>query len=141
VEFADLTDWTARPEPGVRFYSGTAIYQKNWTWNGGTPDSGLSIDLGEVRELAEVKLNGRSLGIVWSPPFRVAIPPGVLKKGDNNIQIEVVNFWPNRIIGDAGLPESKRLTRTNVRQLTAKTKLVRSGLLGPVKILRTSGAS
>jgi hypothetical protein len=139
VEFADLTDWTARPEPGVRFYSGTAIYQKNWTWNGGTPDSGLSLDLGEVRELAEVKLNGRSLGIVWSPPFRVTIPPGVLKKGDNNLQIEVVNFWPNRIIGDAGLPETKRLTRTNVRQLNAKTKLVRSGLLGPVKILRSSG--
>lgn len=134
VEFAALTDWSTHPEPGVRFYSGTAVYRKSLQWDGGT--TGLSIDLGEVRELAEVKLNGRSLGTVWAPPFRVAIPDGALQKENNRLEIEVVNFWPNRIIGDAASPESKRLTRTNVRQLNSKTKLMKSGLLGPVRILR-----
>lgn len=141
VEFANLADWTTRPEPGIRFYSGTAAYQKNWTWDGAAGESGLLLDLGEVRELAEVKLNGRSLGIVWSPPFRVAIPAGALRKGSNQLEIEVVNFWPNRIIGDASLPESQRLTRTNIRTLTAGTQLMRSGLMGPVRVFRMPGAT
>ena len=136
VGFSELSDWSARPEPGIRFYSGTAIYRKDWNWDGDPTKTGLWLDLGEVRELAEVKLNGLSLGVVWAPPFRVKIPAGSLRKGSNNLEIEVVNFWPNRIIGDASLPESKRLTRTNVRQLTTKTKLMRSGLFGPVRILR-----
>jgi len=86
-----------------------------------------------VRELAEVKLNHKSLGISWCPPFRVDITDAV-KPADNLLEIEVVNFWPNRIIGDQSLPESKRLTRTNVRKLTAKTPLMPSGLLGPVRL-------
>jgi hypothetical protein len=139
VAFDSLVDWTTRPEPGIRHYSGTAIYQKQWDWNGAAGAGGLVLDLGALRELAEVKLNGRSLGIVWSPPFRVAIPAGVLKPGANQLEIAVVNFWPNRIIGDASLPEKQRLTRTNVRKLTAKTVLMPSGLLGPVRVLRQAG--
>ena len=136
VEFADLVDWTTRPEPGIRYYSGTATYQKQWDWKGDPKTAGLLLDLGALRELAEVKLNGRSLGIVWAPPFRVAIPADALKPGTNNLEIAVVNFWPNRIIGDASQPAGKRFTRTNVRMLTAKTPLVSSGLLGPVRVLR-----
>jgi hypothetical protein len=90
--------------------------------------------LGNVRELAEVKLNGQSLGILWSPPFRVDIS-SALKPAGNQLQIEVVNFWPNRIIGDHALPAEKRLTRTNIRKLTAQTPLMPSGLFGPVKLL------
>ena len=82
--FANLADWSAHPEPGIRFYSGTAVYQKNWTWDGNAGETGLLLDLGEVRELAEVKLNGRSLGIVWSPPFRVAIPAGPCARATTN---------------------------------------------------------
>jgi hypothetical protein len=136
VEFADLVDWTTRPEPGIRYYSGTATYQKQWDWKGDPKTAGLMLDLGALRELAEVKLNGRSLGIVWAPPFRVAIPADALKPGANNLEIAVVNFWPNRIIGDASQPVGKRFTRTNVLKLTAKTPLVASGLLGPVRVLR-----
>ncbi len=136
VEFNDLVDWTARPEPGIRYYSGTATYQKQWEWNGDPKEGSLLLDLGVLRELAEVKLNGHSLGIVWAPPFRVAIPAGALKRGPNQLELALVNFWPNRIIGDASLPANKRFTTTNVRMLTAKTPLVPSGLLGPVRLLR-----
>lgn len=131
VEFPNLSSWPEHELAGVKYYSGTAIYRKAIEI---ADRSSLWLDLGKVRELAEVKLNGQSCGIVWSPPFRVdishAIQPGV-----NKLEIEVVNFWPNRIIGDASLPESERLTRTNIRELKADTKLVPSGLLGPVRIL------
>jgi hypothetical protein len=58
-----------------------------------------------------------------------------VKSGENKLQVEVVNFWPNRLIGDASLPEAQRLTRTNIRKLTAKTPLEEAGLLGPVRLL------
>jgi hypothetical protein len=90
--------------------------------------------LGNVREIAEVKVNGKACGIVWCPPWRVEVTDAV-KPGENQLQVEVVNFWPNRIIGDASLPEAQRLTRTNIRKLTAKTSLEEAGLLGPVKLL------
>lgn len=72
-------------------------------------------------------------GVVWSPPFRVKINDAV-KPGMNQIEIEVVNFWPNRIIGDDSLPVSQRLTKTNIRKLTRDTELMPSGLLGPVQV-------
>jgi hypothetical protein len=137
VAFSTLTDWTQNKEPGIRHYSGTAIYQKSFIWKGTPPADGLLIDLGEVKELADVKLNGRPLGVLWAKPFRIAIPAGSLREGDNRLVVEIVNFWPNRIIGDANLPPEKRLTKTNVRKLTACTPLMPSGLLGPVRIVRT----
>ncbi len=87
-----------------------------------------------VRELAEVKLNGRSCGIVSVPPFQVDITDAV-RAGKNALEIEVVNFWPNRVIGDTALPEAQRLTRTNIRKFTPDTKLMDSGLFGPVRVL------
>jgi hypothetical protein len=133
ADFSQLTSWTARPEPGIRFYSGTATYQQNFDLPATLAGKQLMLNLGDVRELAEVRLNGQSLGIVWAPPFRVDITPAV-KPGANQLEIEVVNFWPNRIIGDAGLPPEQRLTKTNILTLTAETPLMDSGLLGPVKI-------
>ncbi len=103
----------------------------------GAGSKGIWLDLGQVRELAEVKVNGRSCGITWAPPFRVDISRA-LNPGSNQLEIEVVNFWPNRIIGDQSLPEAERLTRTNIRQLTAKTALMPSGLLGPVRLLSSA---
>ncbi len=135
--FEQLVSWTARPERGIKFYSGTATYTKTFDLPDSAirnPRSALFLDLGNVRELAEVKLNGKSCGITWSPPFRVDIS-GAVKPWANQLEIEVVNFWPNRIIGDASLPLAQRRTRTNIRKLTADTKLMESGLFGPVKIL------
>jgi hypothetical protein len=97
------------------------------------------LDLGEIHELAEVKVNGKSCGIVWCPPFRADVTGGVVP-GENKLQVEVVNFWPNRIIGDASLPPAERFTKTNIRNLTAKTPLEPAGMLGPVQLLEANPA-
>lgn len=138
VLFEKLENWADRPEPGIRYYSGTAVYERDFEVADAEiePTRGnLWLDLGSVRELAEVFVNGRSCGVVWAPPFRVDISEAV-KPGVNRVRIEVVNFWPNRIIGDAKLPQDQRLTRTNIRKLTADTALMPSGLFGPVQLLR-----
>lgn len=137
AEFDSLVSWTERLEPGIKFYSGTATYTKSFELSDSafrTPRSALWLDLGSVRELAEVRVNGQSCGITWTPPFRVDITKAVTP-GQNKLEVEVVNFWPNRIIGDAGLPKEQRLTRTNIRKLTMDTPLMPSGLLGPVRVL------
>ena len=140
--FDSLVSWPTRPEPGIKFYSGTAVYEKTIIFADSkrmTKDAKLFLDLGDVRELAEVKVNGKSCGTVWCPPWRVDVTSAV-RSGENKLQIEVVNFWPNRIIGDAGLPADQRLTRTNIRKLTTKTPLEPAGLLGPVTLKLNSPA-
>ncbi|MGA2248642.1 MAG: glycosyl hydrolase [Verrucomicrobiota bacterium] len=137
ARFDPLVSWPTRLEPGIKFYSGTAVYEKTFEMPqaaSGKQQSKIYLDLGDVHELAEVKVNEKSCGIVWCPPFRVDLTEAV-KPGENQLQIEVVNFWPNRIIGDASLPPEQRLTRTNIRNLTARTPLEPSGLLGPVQLL------
>ena len=129
--FDSLASWTTRPEAGIKFYSGTATYRKTFEL---AADSRVWLDLGEVRELAEVRVNGKPCGIVWAPPFRVEIT-AALQRGANELEVDVVNFWPNRLIGDASLPKAQRLTRTNILKLTPKTPLVPSGLLGPVSLI------
>jgi hypothetical protein len=136
VTFDRLVSWSEREEAGVRYYSGTATYAKTFDLPGGGTAVGrpLWLDLGSVRQLAEVRVNGKSLGVVWAPPFQVEITDAV-KPAGNRLEVEVVNFWPNRIIGDQGLPPEKRFTRTNIRKLTKTTPLMESGLLGPVRLL------
>ena len=132
VEFPALVDWTQRPEDGIRHYSGTAVYRKTFDAHAGAS----VLDLGCVRELARVRLNGRDLGVVWAPPFQVDVV-GLLKPTDNELEIEVVNFWANRVIGDEARSAAERLTRTNIRTLRPDTPLMPSGLLGPVRLLRS----
>jgi len=136
VVFEDLTNWTHRPEEGIKYYSGTATYLKAFDLPESLRQPGrhLALDLGEVANLAEVRLNGKNLGIVWAMPFRLDVTDSI-KPAGNELQVEVVNFWPNRIIGDQFLAPEKRLTRTNIRRLTKETPLTDSGLLGPVRIL------
>jgi hypothetical protein len=147
VVFAQLTNWATHSETGIKYYSGTATYRKSFDLPKGTPSpqrnpqaatsqTKVYLDLGSVKELAEVRLNGRNLGVLWSQPFRVEIT-GLLKPDGNQLEIDVVNFWPNRIIGDQMLPSSQRRTRTNIRKLTRDTPLMDSGLLGPVRLLET----
>jgi hypothetical protein len=95
------------------------------------------LDLGQPKNLAAVRLNGKNLGVVWTAPYRVEITDAVQPKG-NRLEIDIVNLWPNRLIGDAGLPPEKRRTRTNVTSFRKDTPLLPSGLLGPVQ-LRTAG--
>jgi hypothetical protein len=138
AQFDQLASWTTRAEFGIKYYSGTASYTKTFDapFAARITDHAprLFLDLGHLRELAQVRLNGKDLGIVWAPPFRVEITDTVKSTG-NALEIEVVNFWPNRIIGDQFLPPEQRLTRTNIRKLTKGTPLTESGLVGPVQVL------
>jgi hypothetical protein len=138
TEFAKLDDWTARPEDAIRHYSGTATYRKTLDLaklapDGRVPPGRTWLDLGTVKNLARVRLNGKDLGVVWTAPWRVETT-GVLKSGSNQLEIDVVNLWPNRLIGDASLPPEKRLTKTNVH-FAPGAPLLPSGLLGPVRLV------
>ncbi|MFN9978793.1 MAG: glycosylhydrolase-like jelly roll fold domain-containing protein, partial [bacterium] len=99
VRFDKLEDWTKRPEPGIRYYSGTATYRKSFDGANGT-----WLDLGTVNHIARVRLNGRNLGVVWTAPWGVEIPQGLLKPTGNELEIEGTNVWANRLIGDEQEP-------------------------------------
>jgi len=135
VVFDQLQDWTQRPEEGIKYYSGKAVYRKIFDFapviSNNQPR--LWLDLGDVRELAEVHLNGKYLGVLWTKPFRVDMTD-VIRTGSNHLEVTVVNLWPNRLIGDSFLPEEKRYTRTSMTKYTQKSQLFPSGLLGPVSI-------
>ncbi len=125
--------------PGVKYFSGTATYTKTFDWKPapGKPGeaSEVWLDLGDVQVMAQVKLNGHDLGTLWLPPFRANVT-GALKHGRNKLEIRVADLWPNRMIGDAALPEAKRFTWSTYEPFTPDTPLLKSGLLGPV-ILNT----
>ena len=134
VIFSALMDWSDHAEEGVKFYSGTAVYRKRFTLPGLNSKSKLFLDLGSVREVAEVRVNGKPCGITWTPPFRVEVTEA-LKPGANEIEVQVTNFWYNRLVGDRNLPQEKRVTRTNIRKLFNPGRpLMASGLLGPVTL-------
>lgn len=132
IVFDKLVDWTQRPEEGIRYYSGTATYQKNFDLPVSTSDQPLYLDLGELSCIARVRLNGQNLGVVWTAPWRIDITDTVRPVG-NQLEIEVANHWLNRIIGDEKLPPEQRFTQTNVE--SKNTPLQPAGLLGPVGLL------
>ncbi|MGD0901154.1 MAG: glycosyl hydrolase, partial [Thermoguttaceae bacterium] len=111
VTFEALEDWSKRKEDGIRFYSGTAIYRKVFDAPSLLGGQRIYLDLGAVKNLARVRLNGHDLGVVWCAPWRVDIT-GAVKARDNQLEIVVANLWPNRLIGDQSLPPEKRLTWT-----------------------------
>jgi hypothetical protein len=130
-----LISWTDHNDAGVKYYSGTATYRKNIQVPPELLDKNrrLCLDLGNVQVMAQVKLNGQDLGILWNPPFRVDITAAV-KPGENALEIVVANVWANRLIGDMLLPAEKRITQFN-RKLDPNAPLAESGLLGPVRIV------
>ena len=133
VRFESLVSWPQRVESGIKHYSGKATYRKIFD----LPDRMrnaklLRLNLGAVKNVAEVRLNGRNLGVVWAEPFQVEIT-GAVKAQGNKLEIDVVNLWPNRMIGDAALPAEQRFTRSNVT-MDRNAKLLPSGLLGPVSL-------
>jgi hypothetical protein len=128
--FDQLISWSEHDDPGIRYYSGTARYTATLNL---TAARDWTLDLGEVREIAEVWLNGQPLGTVWKKPFAVKLGTAA-HAGANQLEIEVVNLWPNRLIGDQQLPPEKRFTNTNITKFTATSPLMPSGLLGPVTL-------
>jgi alpha-L-rhamnosidase len=128
--------WSENTDGAVRYFSGTASYVRELTipaqWMRGSGQ--LLLDLGEVRELAEVLVNGRSLGIVWHPPYRIDISEAVTR-GVNRLEVRVTNLWVNRLIGDVQ-PGAQPITFTTYPPYMPDASLRPSGLLGPVTLER-----
>jgi hypothetical protein len=142
IELPRLESWTANADPGVKFFSGTATYTKSfdapaaWLKGGGR----LLLDLGIVRDLAEVRLNGKPVGDLWKPPYRVDITTA-LKNGANELEVRVTNEWTNRIVGDRLVPAAQRVFAplsggSGRGGMFGPQTPAESGLLGPVVLMR-----
>jgi hypothetical protein len=131
-----LESWTANADAGVKYFSGTATYTKSFDVPAGAiaKDARLYLDLGDVKNLAEVTLNGKPIGILWKPPFRIDVTDSI-RPGANQLEVKVTNLWPNRMIGDLSLPENQRVTWSAYQPFKTDSPLLESGLLGPVKIV------
>ncbi len=156
VIFNMLEDWTASPEYGIRYYSGIANYHNIIS----LPEKAIAdkkaelfLDLGEVYNLARIHVNGKDMGVVWTAPFQLKMTDAVVT-GENRIDIEVANLWPNRLIGDEQFSDdgiknghwpdwllkkqirtSGRYTFTTAKFYKQDSELLKSGLIGPVRIL------
>jgi hypothetical protein len=140
ISITGLKSWTKHSDPAVRFFSGTGRYRKTFMLPDGwrRDDQRVILDLGKLWTIGEAWLNGKSLGILWTAPFRVDCTDA-LRDGPNDLIVEVTNTWHNRLVGDAILPVEKRITRTNVEtsggQPWAKLEPIDSGLMGPVQLV------
>ena len=134
-----LSSWSENQDAGVKYFSGTGTYTRtvnapvSWFKKGAK----VWIDLGNVKNLAQVEINGKPLGVVWHTPYRVDAT-SALKPGANEITIKVTNAWVNRMIGDQQ-PGATAYTFADVKPYHANSPLLASGLLGPVRLYSVSG--
>ncbi len=140
ASFKTLQAWNKSSNKGIKYFSGTGTYTKTINAKASWFDQGgqIWIDLGTVKDLAQVIVNGQPMGIVWKEPFHLNIT-GALKQGSNTIKIKVTNLWVNRLIGDQQPNVSKTYTWTSFpvnRFYPADTPLKPSGLLGPVRVIK-----
>jgi hypothetical protein len=131
--FTELTPWNTAADPGIRHYSGAAIYTQSFDLPALPAGRSVILDLGDVAVLASVKLNGHDLGVLWKPPYAVDAT-AALRPGQNRLEVRVVNTWVNRLIADAALPAAQRRTWTTDNPYRPTDPLVPSGLLGPVRL-------
>ena len=129
-----FTSWTKSPLPGIRYFSGTATYRTNIRI-AKKPGESYILALTDVREICTVRINGKDAGTIWAMPFRLDVT-GSLVSGENILELQVTNLWPNRIIGDAQPGAATRFTHTNILKYEATSQLLPSGLIGPV-VLQT----
>jgi len=134
VVFTTLHDWSTDNNDSIKYYSGSAIYKASFTLNLSDREKRLFIDLGSVKVMAKVKLNGKYVGGVWTAPWRIEISDAV-REGENALEVEVVSTWVNRLIGDSVLPAEERGTWCNIDHFGPQNRLDPSGLTGQVKIV------
>ncbi|QJW91251.1 glycoside hydrolase [Spirosoma taeanense] len=137
--FTQLASFTDNSNAGIKYFSGTATYTKRVNVPANMLAGGrqVMLDLGDVKNLAEVTVNGKSLGTVWKAPFKLDVG-NALKAGENVIEVKVTNLWVNRLIGDAQPGVTSKITYTALPFYQADSKLLPSGLLGPVKLIAAS---
>ncbi|WP_324678133.1 glycosyl hydrolase [Hymenobacter sp. GOD-10R] len=134
VSLSKLTSWTSAADSGVRHYAGTATYSRKFEVTS-KPPGRIMLDLGSVKEVATIKVNGVPCAPIWKKPYAVDITE-MIKQGNNDLEVAVTNTWANRLIGDAGLPLDKRISWATFNPYNPEDPLIASGLLGPV-VLKT----
>jgi (4-O-methyl)-D-glucuronate---lignin esterase len=136
ARFDALGSWSENADPGIKYFSGTATYKASFDVPAHWFVSGTRywLDLGDVKNVAEIKVNGQPLGTVWKRPFRVDATEA-LKPGANALEIKVANLWVNRLVGDKQPGVTKPYTYTAVEFYKADSPLLPSGLLGPVRVV------
>lgn len=135
-EFRELVSWTRKENPIVKYFSGTVVYKTTVAIDSTqlATSARIFIDLGVVKNIADISINGTQAGVLWKAPFRTADIKPLLKEGDNLLEIKVTNVWRNRMIGDVQPGEKHPVTA--IRRFYKSTdKLLPSGLLGPVRII------
>ena len=150
--FEKLEDWAQHPDTGIKYYSGIAVYRQRFDLPQNV-EGKIVLDLGRVKNMARIHINGREAGTLWTSPWQLDITDFV-KQTNNELEIEVVNLWPNRLIGDEQLPDdgihngqwpewlfkgetrnSGRYTFSTYRHFKKDSPLLESGLIGPVNLL------
>jgi hypothetical protein len=142
VVFDRLISWTESDDNGIKYFSGTATYQNSFNLDAGSVKKKMILDLGEVRDVAEVFVNGKSAGILWKKPYQADISQ-LVKAGENDLKIEIVNLWVNRMTGDMLSDPKDRYCKTNQTFMTKEVwpggdepfRLQTAGLLGPVNLI------
>jgi beta-galactosidase/beta-glucuronidase len=138
VTLPGLASWHQHADPGVKYFSGTGTYTRTiqapaeWVQAGAK----LYLDLGDVKNVAEVTVNGKPLGTFWKTPFRVDVT-SALKPGANTLEVKVINLWVNRLIGDQQPGVTTKYTYTAQQFYRADSPLLPSGLIGPVQVIRS----
>ena len=144
ADFKNLISWTESENPGIKYFSGTATYHNSFNLTTSNSRQ-INLDLGDLRDLAEVFINGKSAGILWKKPYQTNISH-LVKPGINDLKIEMVNMWSNRLTGDMLLEPKDCFCKTNQPYMKTEVwpggdepfKLQTAGLLGPVTITETN---
>ncbi len=146
IQLRQLESWTSNADEGVKYFSGTATYtktvqvQESWF----APDSKLWLDLGAVGDIAEVTVNGKPMGELWKPPYRLDVT-SALQPGANKLEIKITNEWNNRIAGDREMPPEKRVLASAGGRGgfggRGNSGPSNSGLLGPVSLIVSTHSS
>jgi alpha-L-rhamnosidase/Glycosyl hydrolases family 2, sugar binding domain len=138
VTFNTLTSWADNADIDVKYFSGTATYENTFQIDKQTyteRSRSVSVDLGDVKNIAEVIVNGKNVGTAWKKPFKLDISEAI-KAGENTIQVKVTNTWVNRLIGDAQTDVKVKTTFTTMPFYRANSPLLPSGMIGEVKVLQ-----
>ena len=139
ISLPQLASWTDHSDAGVKYFSGTGTYTKTIETSADwfKPGASIAIDLGDVKNLAELSVNGNKIGVLWHAPFRADIT-SALHPGSNEITVKITNLWVNRLIGDQQPDAKMKYTFADVKPYKANSPLLPSGLLGPVQLIQVS---
>ena len=135
VTFNNLTDWTKNTDDRIKYYSGTAVYRKTIQLDKAVSGEQVLLRFQELGSIARILINGEEVSTVWCSPWEADITQHI-QKGENTLEIQVVNSLTNRMVGDSSLPDSKRFTYAFLEVVTLNTSLVPSGIMDKVLLVK-----